>query len=291
VTATEIEWADEVDNPTTGCDRVSTGCDHCYALTMARRLKAMGQPKYQRDGDPKTSGPGFGITEHPEVLDRMLRRRKPTKVFLNSMSDLFHAGVSDAFLAKTFAVMAATPHVTYQVLTKRHARMRSLLSDEAWLAGAAQQYRELETGTEPKGLPWPLPNIWLGVSAENQQWFDIRTDALLQTPAAVRWVSAEPLIGPIVLPEFIVGGLADCPCESGGLCPPNIDWIVIGGESGPGARPMDLRAAGRLVAQCRAGGIPVLVKQLGTRQGGAGHHDIATFPAELQVREYPGVFS
>jgi hypothetical protein len=124
---TGIEWTQHVWNPTTGCDKVSRGCEHCYALSMAKRLKGMGSAKYQRDGDPRTSGPGFAITEHPDAVTQPLTWRQPRRVFVNSMSDLFHQGVTDKFLAQVWAVMAATPQHTYQVLTKRHGRMRSLL--------------------------------------------------------------------------------------------------------------------------------------------------------------------
>jgi protein gp37 len=122
---TSIEWTEQTWNPTTGCDRISPGCDHCYALTMAKRLKGMGQAKYQNDGDPRTSGPGFGLTVHPDVLTDPLRWKKPRTVFVNSMSDLFHARVPRQFLARVFAVMAATPQHTYQILTKRPERCRA----------------------------------------------------------------------------------------------------------------------------------------------------------------------
>lgn len=118
MSATSIEWTQVTWNPTTGCDRVSPGCDNCYALTMARRLKAMGSAKYQRDGDPRTSGPGFGVTEHPTALDAPRQWKKPRRIFVNSTSDLFHDGVTDEFIARVWAVMAATPQHTYQVLTK-----------------------------------------------------------------------------------------------------------------------------------------------------------------------------
>jgi protein gp37 len=142
-TRSRIEWTETTWNPTTGCDRISTGCDHCYALTLAKRLNAMGSAKYQNDGDPRTSGPGFGVTAHPDTLIAPLRWRDPRLVFVNSMSDLFHARVPTEFVARVFAVMAATPQHTYQVLTKRSTRLRPL----------AEQ------------LPWP-PNVWMGVHRE-----------------------------------------------------------------------------------------------------------------------------
>ena len=319
MTATEIEWTDVVWNPTTGCDRVSPGCDNCYALTMAKRLKGMGQAKYQTDGDPRTSGPGFGIAEHSDTLSAPLSWRKPRKVFVNSMSDLFHKGVSDEFIAEVFAVMALTPHITYQVLTKRHARMRSLLASGEYienlydLALRALMMDGQASDQQCSAAPAlrrdrPLPNVWLGVSAENQQWADLRIPALLETPAAVRWVSAEPLLGPLDLQLWLADGWA-CPHCSfrhtstiGATCVgckqrtwplpySRLDWVVTGGESGPGARPMDLAWAETIVKQCQASGVPVLVKQLGTVTGGRTHHDIDTFPEGLRVRQYPEVMA
>lgn len=288
---TKIEWTEATWNPVTGCDRVSPGCDHCYALTMARRLKAMGQPRYQRDGDHRTSGPGFGVTVHPDVVHQPLRWRKPRRIFVNSMSDLFHADVPAEFVARVFAVMALTPQHTYQVLTKRHARMRSLLTSGDFERAVGTMWMEhprRETYTPWPG--WPLPNLWLGVSAEDQQWADLRIPHLLATPAAVRWVSMEPLLGPIDLCN--VG-----PGRNGSSMPgwdalrsiPHLDWVVVGGESGPGARPMDLDAAANIVVQCRDAGVPVFVKQLGTVAGGKTHHDITTFPEALRVRQYPQI--
>ena len=200
---TGIEWTDATWNPVTGCDRLSPGCDHCYALTMAGRLKRMGSARYQRDGDPRTSGPGFGVTCHEDVLDQPLRWRRPRRIFVNSMSDLFHPDVPDLFIAQVFTVMALCPQHTFQILTKRPQRMASLLRHrEACYDG------------------WPLPNVWLGTSIENDR-YAFRADHLRATPAAVRFVSAEPLLGP--LPSLDLTG---------------IDWLIVGGESGPAARPM-----------------------------------------------------
>ena len=223
---TTIEWTrgddgrpGETWNPTTGCDRVSAGCDHCYALTLAKRLKGMGSAKYQRDGDPRTSGPGFGLTVHEEALGVPLRWRNPRRVFVDSMSDLFHSKVPDKFLARVWAVMAATPHHTYQVLTKRHGRMRSLLNsydfrEQVFLA------TNLDTG-ETHDDDWPLPNVWQGVSVEDQEHAALRIPALEGTPAAVRFLSCEPLLEPLTL-------------DLSGM-----DWAITGGESGPRRRPFD----------------------------------------------------
>src|SRR5689334_22009586 len=141
-----IEWTEATWNPTTGCDRISVGCDNCYALTLAKRLKAMGNAKYQADGDPRTSGPGFGVQVHPDALDLPRRWRKPRVVFVNSMSDLFHARVPDAFISDVFQVMAETPQHTYQLLTKRPKRLARMAST----------------------LPWAR-NIWMGVTVENPE--------------------------------------------------------------------------------------------------------------------------
>lgn len=168
---TNIEWTDFTWNPVTGCDRISAGCDHCYALTMARRLKAMGTPQYQNDGDPRTSGPGFGVTMHPEALDlpRMWGGRR--MVFVNSMSDLFHAKVTAAFINDLIEVIRDTPQHTYQVLTKRAVRARKLSAN----------------------IDWP-DNLWLGVSVEDMQVAH-RVDELRQIPAKVKFLSCEPLLG------------------------------------------------------------------------------------------------
>ncbi len=279
---TTIEWADETWNPTTGCDRVSPGCDRCYALTMAKRLKGMGAAKYQNDGDPATSGPGFAATEHPDTLTVPLAWRKPRRVFVNSMSDLFHDRISDEFIARVFAVMAATPQHTYQILTKRHARMRSLLSsddfrEQIFLASNLPHGDVLEGG-------WPLPNVWVGVSVEDQRWADIRVPALLDTPAAVRFLSCEPLLGPVDLfgplvdghhrprltywlhgrpgwgaEETTPTGLTMRPLTTG----PRIDWVIVGGESGHGARPMHPAWARQIRDQCTAAEVPFLFKQWG----------------------------
>lgn len=263
---TSIEWTMRVLNPTTGCDRVSPGCDHCYALTMAKRLKGMGQPKYQNDGDPKTSGPGFGLTTHAGVVTDPFKWRSPQRVFVNSMSDLLHADVPDDFIGDVFAVMCLTPQHTYQLLTKRHARLRSLLSDEAfqgYVAGVATRMASDYGPEDPaRGNPtnlgrWPLPNVWVGVSAEDQHWADIRIPALLKTPAAVRWVSAEPLLGPLLLADEWIGADPYRRDE------PSLSWLVAGGESGPGARPMHPNWARSLRDQCTTAGVPYFFKQHG----------------------------
>ena len=219
-----IEWTEATWNPVTGCDRVSSGCDHCYALTLAGRLKAMGQAKYQRDGDSRTSGPGFAVTIHPAELDTPKRWRRPRRIFVNSMSDLFHPKVPANFLEQVFEVMAATPQHTYQILTKRPKRARQLL----------------------RGWP-PTPNVWLGVSIEEDSQVD-RAEILREVPAAIRFLSCEPLLGP--LPSL---DLTD------------IDWVIVGGESGPDFRPMQAEWAASLRNRCLEASIPFFFKQWGGR--------------------------
>lgn len=224
-----IEWTDATWNPTTGCDQVSSGCDNCYALTLAKRLKAMGQPKYQNDGDPRTSGPGFALTIHPDTLDTPHSWRAPRRVFVNSMSDLFHPKVPDAFIVDVFAVMADTARHRYQILTKRPKRA-------AALAGQ---------------LPWP-DNIWLGTSIESNDYVD-RADQLRRIPAAVRFLSCEPLLGP--LPDLELDG---------------IHWLIVGGESGHESRPMGVDWVRELRDRSVAAGVPFFFKQWGGRTPKAG---------------------
>lgn len=260
-TTTKIEWTEKTWNPTTGCDRVSPGCDNCYALTMAKRLKAMGQAKYQTDGDPRTSGPGFGLAVHPGTLAEPFRWREPSVVFVNSMSDLFHAKVPLEFIQRVFAVMAATPQHTYQILTKRARRLRRLAPQ----------------------LDWPS-NVWMGVSVENEDRGVLsRVDELRRVPAAVRFLSCEPLLSD--LPNLKLDG---------------INWLIVGGESGGGARPMDIRWAESLVDRGLVAGAAVHVKQLGSvwaqrkrRESGwlvdpkGGDWDY--WPEHLRIRDFPAV--
>jgi protein gp37 len=291
---TSIEWTHRPDsvgrtwNPTTGCDKISAGCDNCYALTLAKRLKAMGSAKYQNDGDPRTSGPGFGVTTHPDALTEPLRWRKPATVFVNSMSDLFHAKVPREFVARIWAVMAATPQHTYQILSKRPERMARILNDECRCGSghtpgvhfrSAMDWAStphsptyvpgIEPGTYHR-IQWPLPNVWLGTSIELDEHV-ARADRLRETPAAVRFISAEPLLGP--LPSLYLTG---------------IDWLILGGESGHGARPMDLGWVRELIAKARDAGSAVFVKQLGTVWAGGGKGgDWNTWDDDLRIREYP----
>lgn len=252
---TAIEWSDATWNPVTGCDRVSPGCANCYALTLAARLKGMGNPRYQRDGDPKSSGPGFGVTLHEDVLEKPRRWRRPRRVFVNSMSDLFHEEIPDEYIARVFNVMAQADQHIFQVLTKRPERMRDFLAgatkcEHGWLTHNGDNPTSYD-GTGQVLLDnrgWPLPNVWLGVSIENRR-FVHRADLLRETPAAVRFISAEPLLGPLIgrcdCRGPILDGAGqhypDCNAIEHGpdLNLTDIDWLIVGGESGPGHRRME----------------------------------------------------
>jgi protein gp37 len=228
-----IEWTGATWNPTTGCDRTSPGCDNCYALRLAKRLKVMGVAKYQRDGDPRTSGPGFKITTHADALDQPRRWRNPRTIFVNSMSDLFHPEVPPGFILDVFGVMQETPQHTYQVLTKRSKRLVELA---------------------PR-LPWPA-NVWMGVSVETDR-YAFRIADLRQVPAAVRFLSCEPLLGTLG------------PLELDG-----IHWVIAGGESGQSARPMLLPWVTDIRDQCRAAAVPFFFKQWGGHSPKAGGREL-----------------
>jgi protein gp37 len=226
---TAIGWTEATWNPTTGCDQVSAGCDNCYALKMAGRLKLMGSPKYQHGGDPRTSGPGFGVTVHPSTLDQPVRWTRPRFIFVNSMSDLLHARVPVSFVTQVWGVMAQTSRHTCQVLTKRPERLTRVL---------AKVHQAL-------GLEEPLPNVWVGTSIEMNEHVR-RADHLRAAPAAIRFLSLEPLLGP--LPSLDLTG---------------IDWAIAGGESGPDFRPIELDWVRGIRDRCIQLGIPFFFKQIG----------------------------
>jgi protein gp37 len=326
-----IEWTGHTWNPLAGCSVKSTGCKHCYAMPMAARLEAMGQALYAGLTTPSSAGPVFNGTvrqagEH--VLLAPLKRKKPTVYFVNSMSDLFHENVSDEWIDRIFAVMALCPQHTFQVLTKRAGRMREYISAEnrCHIIGD-EMLRLADIRPGFKCVPWPFPNVWLGVSTERQQEADERIRPLLDTPAAVRFISAEPLLGSIdlsrlcILPQkpgsvragIHINALQGRYCESGvaytgdwdisGPSPPvserrKLDWVIVGGESGPGSRPMQMEWARDIVNECAAADVRCFVKQLGTnpilndspfwlqldrKKGG----DPDEWPAYLNVREMP----
>lgn len=290
-TTTAIEWTDRTWNPLRGCSAVSEGCTNCYAATLANRWNGEGQPY---EGLTRRSGGRAVWTGKvqlvPEKLTEPLSWRKPARVFVNSMSDLFHADVPDAFIARVFAVMALTPQHTYQVLTKRPERMAGLLTLkgmhwDSFTASIQEAMTALCCGVHDYP-DWPLPNVWLGTSVENQAAADERIPHLLRTPAAVRFLSAEPLLGPVDLVDQLpgdalvravahhkrtghecggaAGGEADCDgCSWRTWSIGSIDWVIAGGESGPHARPCHPDWARSLRDQCVAAGVPFFFKQWG----------------------------
>jgi protein gp37 len=240
---TSIEWTDYSWNPVSGCDKVSPGCDHCYAETIATRFAGT-----------KSYPDGFKVTLKPERLTDPLRKRSwhGKHVFVNSMSDLFHKDVPDDYIARVFAVMALAPEITFQILTKRHGRMQSLLdSDAHWHRVGAAMTDLLGIRAQVDHVR-ALPNVWLGVSVEDQRRADLRIPRLAQTPAAVRFLSCEPLLGRVDLRSEWLDPLF-----------PAFDWVIVGGESGRGARPMHPDWARTLRDQCIGAGVPFHFKQWG----------------------------
>ena len=208
-----IEWTEATWNPVTGCTKISAGCLHCYAETMAKRLQAMGQANYAN---------GFKLTLQPQMLDVPLRWRKPRTIFVNSMSDLFHKNVPTSYIEQVFSIMKRAHWHRFQVLTKRSDRLLQLSNELDW-----------------------AENIWMGVSVENEQTL-FRVDNLRHTGAAVKFLSLEPLLGPL-----------------GRLKLDGIDWVIVGGESGPGARPMDPKWVSQILRACQRAKVPFFFKQWG----------------------------
>ena len=310
---TKIQWtagddgsAGETWNPVVGCTRVSAGCNFCYAFQLHDQRHIAWRRGHWPSAPEQYRQPFSHVRLMPARLDDPLHWRKPRRVFVNSMSDLWHDAVPDEFIEQVFEVMARTPQHTYQVLTKRPERMARFVAQ--WIDDACWS----ETGCPITDKP--LPNVWLGVSVEDQAAADERIPLLLQTPAAVRFLSCEPLLGPVDLignpddgvygpiwqkravqsrTDYGTGTEWDVELESG------ISWCIIGGESGTHARPMDLAWARSLLDQCRVADTAPFVKQLGAvnaktlglrdRHGGT----MDEWPADLdeltalRVREFP----
>lgn len=315
---TGIAWTDATWNPLRGCSRVSEGCRNCYAEGVASRFSGEGMPYHGLAKDGRWTGE---VRLVPEKLDQPLRWKKPRRIFVNSMSDLFHEQVSNETIDRVFAVMALVPQHTFQVLTKRPERMLRYLSGrlvnrckaavDVPIEGVAALRSDIRCEMVRlgpyKGMEgWPLPNVHLGVSVEDQATADARIPVLLDTPAAVRFVSYEPALGPV---DFRCCswcghfGAHDC-----GASPAvGLDWIIVGGESGPRARPCDVAWIRSTVKLCRAEGVSVFVKQLGARTvNSSDEHgpwpvgpgetmwwrdragaDPAEWPEDLRVQEFP----
>lgn len=308
VTHTKIAWCDSVWNPLRGCSRVSDGCRFCYAERQAGRFSA---PGYPYEGLVRKTSKGWTWTGEVRFIEKdltlPLRWKKPRRIFVASMSDPFHEAVPDEWLDQMFAVMALAPQHVFQVLTKRPARMHAYFGahhrEFPWgrineAALRLQRGRVHHDARIPFPAMRPLPNVWLGCSVENQSTADERIPWLLRTPAAVRFLSAEPLLQHVLMRWWLEGN------DSSGHRP---DWVVCGGESGPKARPCNLAWLRGVVQQCHAAGVACFVKQLGSnpyeeypphhgrslpwpffitlkdRKGAA----IEEWPAELRVQQWP----
>ena len=258
----KIEWTESTWNPISGCTKISDGCKNCYAEKMAHRLKAMGARGYED---------GFAVTLHPDRLGEPLERKKPTMYFVCSMGDLFHEDVPFDFLDRVFAAMILTPQHTYQVLTKRPDRMKKYIEDEN---------RNFVGIAKKNSTIWPLPNVWLGVTAENQEQADKRIPILLDTPAALRFVSIEPMLGAINLTKlekdmsdgtrdgYKMNGLTGVgyeymPDSSHEWKWAKLDWVIVGGETGAGARPMHPDWVRPIKEQCETANTPFFFKKWG----------------------------
>lgn len=317
---TKIEWTDETWNPVVGCTKVSPGCAHCYAEKMAARLKAMALADVEDGRDPgrkqhyvdaiDDKGRWSGkLMPVPEALNDPLHWKKPRRIFVNSMSDLFHESVPDAFVDEVFAVMYQAQWHTYQVLTKRPDRMAKYLNHPGRVNGIATAAYALAARQSPKTVElltngdvfddiaclWPLPWIWLGTSVERQEEADERIPWLLKTPAAVRFLSMEPLLGPVdpfassCYPACCICGWPWAHAERCTLCKPLINWVIAGGESGHDARPCNVEWIRSIQDQCRAASVPFFVKQLGAfpidaGSDGVSPENVAALPEYFRVR-------
>jgi protein gp37 len=319
--ATTIAWTDLSWNPTHGCSRVSTGCKHCYAETLSQRYGQTPKPWTERNA-------AENVLLKPHKLREPLSSAKAWQglgtaaaaagktagklVFVNSMSDLFHKQIPDEYIWRVFATMVAAERHTFQVLTKRPGRMRDMLSDESFWLEVRLRANDLAPGTYGRFAhivaTSPPPNVWLGVSIENRKWVG-RADVLRETPAAVRFISAEPLLGPLVgrrgkaerrcdveccdLPATWHVPLSPVPAFEA-LCPGHyrrayldltgIGWLIVGGESGSGHRPFDPEWARDLRDACTATGTAYFLKQMGGARPGTALEDL---PEDLRMREFP----
>lgn len=269
---TKIEWTDATWNPITGCSVVSPGCTNCYAMRLAgTRLKHHPSRKGLTHGTK--AGPVWTgeVRFNEGALDQPLGWSRPRRIFVCAHGDLFHEGVEDAWINRVFAVMALCPQHTFQVLTKRPYRMRQYLlgldDDRMKLAMAGLPLTDRQAYEFVKvARKRPLPNVWLGVSVEDQKRADERIPILLDTPAAVRWISAEPLLAPLDLSDWLNDRRSDQPPDMDAR---SLDWVVVGGESGPGARPMHSDWARGLRDQCADAGVAFSFKQWGAWAAGS----------------------
>jgi protein gp37 len=285
---TGISWTGSTWNPIVGCSKVSPGCANCYAETLALRWGWTPKPWLPENGPEN-------VILKPERLDQPLRWKRPRKIFVNSLSDVFHEQVPDEFIDQMYAVMARAPWHTFQVLTKRPERMR------AYVTTPGRRERVIAaTGIVLHGgeyIRWPLRNVWAGTSVENARW-RTRIDDLRETPSAVRFLSCEPLLGPldnVVVKDAAIGFSTDSltAAKRPKLDLTGIDWVIVGGESGPGARPMKEEWVRDILAECRRQGVAFWMKQFGevwsrANLGHGGHAaNMDEFPKDLRIQEFP----
>lgn len=296
---TKISWTDDTWNPIVGCSVVSPGCTNCYAMRMAGTRLKLTKPYSGLTQDTKAGPVWTGEVRFiEERLTQPLKWRKPRRVFVNSMGDLFHEDVPEDWIDRIFAVMAVTPQHTYQVLTKRPERMREYMASiddndggrvegmrDALIEGNAQKIYAGRTGEDPSmwlAVHLPLPNVWLGTSVEDQTRADERIPALLDTPAAVRFLSCEPLLGPVDLRHVkeTTGLTFNALSRKIGISfrGVGLDWVIVGGESGPKARDMDPAWARDIRDQCKAAGVAFFMKQMARK---------VPIPDDLMLREWP----
>lgn len=283
----KIQWTDQTWNPVRGCDKISPGCAHCYAETVANRFKGIKGNAYEH---------GFKLRLAPHMLQNPLHWRMPQRIFVNSMSDLFHEGVPFEYIDKVFVIMAMCPQHTFQVLTKRAVRMweyvHSRRGTSSFLEAAAREMGLWERFGNTGDVHWPLSNVILGVSVENQEYADERIQEAIIPLLDMGWktmISAEPLLGPVVF--------KDVPGFNRVNTPLHRLWVIVGGESGNRARPFHLEWAHLIVDQCRQASVKVFVKQLGARPflnagtqrlvlNSSKGDDMAEWPPELRIQEF-----
>ncbi len=318
-----IQWTQATWNPVLGCSRISPGCKNCYAIKDVHRMSFNPNPKVKAANQGLTvvngNGPNWTgkVRLIPERLEIPINTKKPTTYFVNSLSDLFHESLEDDAIDRVFATMALTPQHRYQILTKRSERMQEYFAGPGSRQECIMIRAEYESGLDryPNLIPrWPLPlpNVWLGVSVESRDYL-YRIDHLRKTPAAVRFLSLEPLLEDLGdISRYLKPRKATTAVRCKGLpwgedvpALPGIDWVIVGGESGPGARPLDMQWVRSIVRQCKEAGVPCFVKQMGADpwESGDGDEgpnagnrllpksrkgsDMSEWPEDLRIRQMP----
>jgi protein gp37 len=298
---TLISWTDETLNPLVGCSKVSEGCTHCYAETAAATPRLQQFPQYQGVIDKHGHWNGT-INFVPEQLNKLFHMKKSRRIFMPSMSDPFHENVKDEWLDQIMAAIALNPHLTVKMLTKRPERMKKYFERDFY-GCVMKAFDKLPQDLVVKSprlsyrQTWPLPNLWLGVTVENQKEADERISLLLETPAAVRFLSIEPMLNSIDFEDVPVGMFGPLrPYGGVSVETPKIDWVIIGGESGSNARPFHLEWAESIIQQCKDAGVAVFTKQTGSNAFYQGKPfktksragtDPSEWPENLRIQQFP----